>query len=161
MKSLHSHVKDIGLIWDSATTCMSDKAKNHILKMSEKCLPRIHSEFVEGGLTPVQSPPDVAVIKPFKKECRLGSEKILFGRRGVLNNNYKLSREEIVGTVLDAVKKINLDNIEDRHIKNSFDICGVNPWSNDPSKFEKHLDNLSENKTCKALIANNNDNDID
>ena len=44
----------------------------------------------------------------------------------------------------------------------SFEMSGVNPWSNDSKKFEEHLASLSENKIHKAFLRNNNNNnDID
>ena len=46
------------------------------------------------------------------------------------------------------------------HIKNYFDFCGLHPFAKDLSEFENHLGSLSEGEICKALLGNNNNNNI-
>ena len=63
--------------------------------------------------------------------------------------------------MLDAIKQTKIDNIENRCINKSFDTCGFNPWCSNLEAFEDHHASLSENKVYKALLDNNNNNDID
>ena len=69
--------------------------------------------------------------------------------------------EDVARIVLDAIKHVNIDNIESRCVQKSFDTCGVNPWCSNLEAFEDHLASLSENKIYKVHLDNNNKNDID
>ena len=99
-------------------------------------------------------------MKLLKNECRIRHQRALFGRSRVESLS-KLSREYVVRIVLDAIKYANIDNIESRCIHKSFDTCGVNHWCSNLEAFEDHLARLSDNKNYKALLDNNNNNDID
>ena len=58
MNHLRMHycrVKDIGLTWDKSTMHKSDEAMQHVVKMSLEGPPRIYLEFIDDGLTPIQS----------------------------------------------------------------------------------------------------------
>ena len=59
--------------------------------------------------------------------------------------------------MLSTMSKINSENLKNRLIKRTFDICGLNPWSDDVTKFEEYIASLGENKNYKALLRNNND----
>ena len=56
------------------------------------------------------------------------------------------------------MEKVNTENLEKRHIKKSFDVCGVNLWYNELRHFEDHIASLSEKKIYKDLLNNNNNN---
>ena len=71
----------------------SDKVKYYVGKVSLEGSPRIHLALIDTGLTSIQSPPDVIVIKQIKKECRLGCQRFCLRRRGVNDERHALSRE--------------------------------------------------------------------
>ena len=157
----YRHVKDIGFIWDKATKHNLDEVKQHVGKMSLEGPPRIYLAFIDSGITPIQYPHDVNIVKPIKKECMLGYQKVLLGIRGGNEKRHKLPREEVVDIVLSVKKKVDMESLEIRCVKNSFDVCGVNPFSKELGNFEYHLAILSENQICKDLLDNNNNNDIE
>ena len=99
----HACVADVGIILDKASTHCSNEVKDHVEKMNLAGPPRNYLTFMDAGLTSIQSPPDVAIIKPLKKECRIRCQRALFGRRGVESRS-KLSREHVVQIVLDDIK---------------------------------------------------------
>ena len=78
----YRHMKEIGLTWDKAIMRHSDEVKQHMENMNLEGPLWMHLAFMDAGLTLIQSLPDVAIIKPIKKECRLGHQRVLFGRRG-------------------------------------------------------------------------------
>ena len=84
--------------------------------------------FIDARLTSIKLPTGITIIKHIKKECMLGCQRFLFGRRGDEERN-ELSREEVTDVVLSNVEKVNTENLENRYIKikKSFDICEVNP----------------------------------
>ena len=60
------------------------------------------------------------IVKIIKKEHKLGRQRILFDKRGINQDFLKLSREETVGVVLSAMRKVNSENLKNRSIKKSF-----------------------------------------
>ena len=66
----------------------------------------------------------------------------------------KVSREKLVDFIEYAVDKINQDVKKNHLIFRTFEKCGLNPWSEDLSKFDDYLKSLSENDLYKALIQN-------
>ena len=50
-----------------------------------------------------------------------------------------LSGKSVVKIVLNDIKIVNEKNLMSRYIKNSSDICGINTFSRDVSKFGKHV----------------------
>ena len=107
-----------------------------VCRRRELQTPRTHLALSVGRLMPNQSPLDATIMKPIKKEWRLGLQRVLFGRRVVNEGKHKLSREKAVGTVLSAVKNVSTKNLKSRHVKKSFDVCGLNPWYYDLVNFE-------------------------
>ena len=66
----------------------------------------------------------------------------------------KVSREKLVDFVEYGVNKINQDVKKNHLIFCTFEKCGLNPWSEDLSKFDDYLKTISENVLYKALIQN-------
>ena len=63
----------------------------------------------------------------------------------------KISRELLVHFIETAFNEINEDNKKTRSIAASFQQCGLDPFVKDDSKFQEHLESLSEDGVYKAL----------
>ena len=105
------------------------------------------------------------INKPWKKAIRSQYEQLM--ANWFKEGNYEpgkevtVSLEELVEIVEDAYHSINMaNNTGKKFIRNSFDMCGLNPWSNDMHAYHKHLGSLSENGIYKSLLEKNSDRDI-
>ena len=112
---------------------------------------------------PIQtdSPPDIAVIKDLKANIRRKHDHLLSSKRKIRGERVNVSREDVVSMVTSSFEDVNTINEKDQRIRRGFDMCGLNPYSEDTKMFERHLDSLSENKIHKALIDKNFERDID
>ena len=63
-----------------------------------------------------------------------------------------VSREQLVDFIEGAFNQINTHQMRNRTIAESFDNCGLNPYSDDLTAFHRHLDSLEENKCYAAMI---------
>ena len=120
---------------------------------------------MDAGLTSVYQPPDVVINKPLKKAIRLQYEQLMANRfeerKYEPGKAVAVSREELVEIVEDAYHYINMANITgEKFIRNSFDMCGLNPWSNVMHAYHKYLGSLSENGIYQSLLEKNFDRDI-
>ena len=150
----------IGLIWDKASSHYSEEVVDYITQSNETSTPKIIVDFVDAGLTSVYQPPDVMINKLLKKSIRLQYERLMADRLKndpfVAGNQVSVSREELVGIVEAAYYSINMqNNTGERYIQNSFDTCGLNPWSRDMHPFHNHLSSLSENGIYHSLLTKN------
>ena len=59
----------------------------------------------------------------------------------------------MVEFVEEAYLQINQQQKTDSYIKQSFKLCGLNPYAPDDTVFEKHLASLGENLVYAALTA--------
>ena len=91
----HAHVADAGIILDKASTHYSDEVKEHVEKTNSDVPPRIDLTFVDAGLTSIQSPSDVTIIKPLKNECR------------ILYQGLHLAEEELKAGQIFCAKMLN------------------------------------------------------
>ena len=64
----------------------------------------------------------------------------------------EVSREQLAEFIERAFDVINRQQLVNRTIANSFDLCGLNPYSDDLTAFHRHLDSLEENKCYAAMI---------
>ena len=71
----------------------------------------------------------------------------------VAGEKVKISREHLVEFVEEAYLQINQQQKTDNYIKQSFELCGLNPYATDDIVFERHLASLSENSVYAALTA--------
>ena len=106
-------------------------------------------------------PPDVVVNGPLKKMIREEYHKYVTElcsdskQSAYLKAGEKIpvSREKMVGFIESAYKRINDVNKKNRWIADSFQTCGLDPWSdNTKNVFEAHLEKLSESQVYQALI---------
>ena len=72
-----------------------------------------------------------------------------------------MTREYVVSMITSSFEDINKINERDQYIRQGFDMCGLNLYSEDTKMFERHLISLSENKIYKPLINKNFERDID
>ena len=72
-----------------------------------------------------------------------------------------MTSENVVLILTSSFEDINKINEGDQHIRRAFDMCELNPYSEDTKMFERHLASLSENKMHKALINENFERDTD
>lgn len=165
LRKLYPSKRVIGLIWDKASSHYSEEVIDYIAQSNQTATPKIVVDFVDAGLTSVHQPPDVVIKKPLKKAICSQYEQLMANR--FEEEKYKprkavaVSCEEIVEIVEDAYHSINMvNNTDDKFIRNSFDMCGLNPWSNDMHAYHKHLGSLSENGIYKSLLETNFNHDI-
>ena len=151
---------NIGLILDKAS--MHDcKGLSENVKTNNNMPPFIHIGFVTENLTSAYSPPDIVVIKDLKANIRRKYDHLLSSKRKKRGERVNITREDVVSMVTSSFEDVNTINEKDQRIRRGFDMCGLNPYSEDTKMFERHLDSLSENKMHKALIDKNFERDID
>ena len=165
LRKLYPTKRVIGLIWDKASSHYSEEVRHYIAQSNQTVTPKIVVDFVDPGLTSVYQPPDVVLNKPLKKAIRSKYEKLMANRfdeqKYQPGKAVAVSREELVGIVEDAYHSINMaNNTGEKFIRNSFDMCGLNPWSNDLHAYHKYLESLSENGIYKSLLEKNFDRNI-
>ena len=160
LRKLYPTKRVIGLIWDKASSHYSEEVVDYITQSNETSTPKIIVDFVDAGLTSVYQPPDVMINKPLKKSICLQYKRLMADRLKndplVAGNQVSVSREELVGIVEATYYSINMqNNTGERYIQNSFDTCGLNPWSSDMHPFHNHLSSLSENGIYHSLLTKN------
>jgi len=64
----------------------------------------------------------------------------------------EVSGEQLAKFIESAFNQMNVQQLKKRTDANSFDICGLNPYSDDLTAFHKHLDSIEENKCYAAMI---------
>ena len=119
--------------------------------------PKIIVDYIGAGLTSVYQTPDVTINKPLKNKIREQYEKVIYSDGFDGKSKISVSREQLVSIIEDAYAQINQENLHKPYIRESFDICGLNPWSTDTSMFDMHLSNLSENSIYRALLMKHMD----
>ena len=120
------------------------------------------SEFVDQCLTSIYQPPDVVMNRPLKRFIRSQYhdyvnqllKKPATGSPLRAGDPVAISRETLIGFIEPAYKKINVDNRKRRWIAESFNRCGLNPWTSD-IEFKEYLSKLSENSIYSALASVN------
>ena len=151
---------NIGLILDKASMHDCKGLSEHV-KTNNNMPPFIHIGFVTENLTSAYSPPDIVVIKDLKANIRRKYDHLLSSKRKKRGERVNITREDVVSMVTSSFEDVNTINEKDQRIRRGFDMCGLNPYSEDTKMFERHLDSLSENKMHKALIDKNFERDID
>lgn len=102
----------------------------------------------------VYQPGDVVVNKPLKQEIRRRYFNFVSDQYDTIMTQRKVevSREQLAEFIERAFDVINRQQLVNRTIANSFDLCGLNPYSDDLTTFHRHLDSLEENKCYAAMI---------
>ena len=114
----------------------------------------IYVEFIEKGLTAIYQPGDVTINKPLKQEIRRRYYDFVSQQydKVMAERKVDVSREQLVDFIEGVFNHINTQQLRNRTIAESFDICGLNPYSDDLTAFHRHLDSLKENKCYAAMI---------
>jgi hypothetical protein len=165
LRQVYAGVKAIGLVWDKASCHCSEEVLAYLNESNKTFSPRMIVEFIDAGLTSVHQPPDVVVNKPLKVEIRSQYEDMIASRarniRFIPGELVMVSRKELVSIVEHAYKTIKNQNKSGKtFIRDSFELCGLNPWVQSTEKFQQHLDRLSENGNYKSLLEKNFDRSI-
>jgi len=73
-----------------------------------------------------------------------------------LEEKISVSRETLLGFILNAIKEINEQNDDVQLIRDAFCRCEMNPSSKEHSLnlFRQHLDNLEENDVLRTMLSN-------
>lgn len=146
----------IGLIIDSAQQHVSRDLHRwlEVLNERNKHGSTIYLAFIERGLTAIYQPGDVMINKPLKQEIRKRYYDFVSQEydKVIAERKVKVSREKLVEFIEGAFKELNLQQFKKRTIANAFDICGLNPYSDDLTAFYGHLDNIEESKCYAAMI---------
>jgi hypothetical protein len=113
-------------------------------------------EKIDKSLTSCYQPCDITINKPLK-----GLIKSIYAEDELRANltagdSYVVSRERLVEMIEDAHNKINDGQIKNSSIRNSFRLCGLDPYAPaDDTTFERHLNSLNDNGVYAALSAQN------
>lgn len=146
----------IGLIIDSAQQHVSAELRCWLQVLNERNQhgSTIYLAFIERGLTAIYQPGDVTINKPLKQEKRRRYYDFVSQQynKVIAERKVEVSRENLVEFNEGAFKEINLQQFKKRTIANAFDICGLNPYSDDLTAFHEHLDNIEESKCYAAMI---------
>lgn len=156
--------RDIGLIVDKASSHINDMVLEFLEETNKTEFTRIHIKFIDSGMTSIQQPADVSINAPLKYHLRRLYHRFMMANKyGNMKpgDTLKISRENIVGFILEAYRTVNIQNTTNDYIRRSFTLCGLNPFIEDDALFQRHLDRLYENKIYQSLLKNNNDNDIE
>jgi hypothetical protein len=114
---------------------------------------KIVVEYVDECLTSIYQPCDVVINSKLKKAIRAIYSTHMCRNHRVAGEKVKISREHLVEFVEEAYLQINQQQKTDSYIKQSFELCGLNPYATDDIVFERHLASLSENSVYAALTA--------
>jgi len=161
LRKIYSTKRCIGLVWDKASSHISQEVRDWLEETNKTQLPRIVVDFVDAGLTSIYQPPDVSINKPLKQHVRKRYEKLVAMLAFSPGSKITVSRKQLVDIVEESYRDINRENFKNPYIRDSFELCGLNPWTDDVSKFREHLASLSENSIYKALLSKQTDASID
>ena len=149
--------KVIGLLFDCAPSHSKRLVKwiNEENKISET---KIIVEFIDECLTSIYQPCDVTMNKPLKAKVRHHYYTHIRGLNTKPGEKIVITRELLMKFIVSSFNEINNEQMHNRSIAESFNTCGVNPYScnNDLKSFKKHLDSLNEVKAYELLIETNN-----
>lgn len=96
----------------------------------------------------------MTINKPSKQEIRRRYYDFVSQQydKVMAERKVDVCREQLLEFIEGAFKEINIQQFKKMTIANSFDICGINPYSDDLTAFHEHLDNIEENKCYAAMI---------
>ena len=150
--------KRIGLIIDYAPSHSNNNIDQWICKLNNESTDGtfIVIGHIDKGLTSVYQPGDLVINKLLRDIVRQQYYDHVTNIIGGIKPGMtlKVSREKLVDFIEYAVNKINQDVKKNHLIFSTFEKCGLNPWSEDLSKFDDYLKSLSENDLYKAFIQN-------
>ena len=149
--------KVIDLLFDCAPSHSKSLVKwiNEENKISET---KIIVEFIDECLTSIYQPCDVTMNKPLKAKVCHHYYTHIRGLNTKPGEKIVITRELLMKFIVSSFNKINNEQMHNRSIAESFNTCGVNPYSrnNNLKSFTKHLDSLNEVEAHELLIETNN-----
>jgi hypothetical protein len=144
----------IEIIVDKASMHTSDKVLEWIAELNKNEKPQTIYQLIEAGMTSIYQPPDVVIKKPQKDAIKWQYET----HRNEITNTFvpgaeiKISCEMLTQFIINAYEHINNGNMSHCYICQAFDLCGLNSYVKDESKFIAHLDSLSLTSAYNASI---------
>lgn len=158
--------KCIGLLMDYAPSHVGDIVAEVLQKLNEQeQLPtgsgaRIVLEWIDKSLTSIYQPGDITVNKPLKDNIKRHHAAYLqsIAASDDFRPGQKLpvSRLKLLEMIEGAFDDINIKNLSNFSIFQTFAMCGLNPFIPDPQEaFERHLDGLSTDMAYQIMITNN------
>ena len=158
--SLYYPGKKIGLVYDSAPTHLHSELKEWLTlwnqDVNKPC--EFYVEFIEPSLTSVYQPPDVFFNKPLKQSLRKKYNEYVsyLSSKGSIKpgDNVPISREVLIDFICTAFDEANLKYKVNKEISRSFERCGLNPFCDDDSIFQRHLNSLDENRLYESISSN-------
>ena len=149
--------KVIGLLFDCAPSHSKILIKwiNEENKISET---KIIVEFIDECLTSIYQPCDVTINKPLKAKVCHHYYTHIQGLNTKPGEKIVITRELLMKFIVSSFNEINNEQMHNRSIAESFNTCGVNPYSCNKNlkSFTKHLDSLNKVKAYELLIETNN-----
>jgi DDE superfamily endonuclease len=148
--------KTIGLVFDCAPS-HSRGLVQWINKENEESNTKVVVEYIDECLTSIYQPCDIMINKPLKSKVRSHYYKHVRGLNSKPGEKLVISRENLMNFIVLSYNEINNEQIYDRTIAESFNKCGLNPYSldTDLKSFRRHLDSLNEVKAYDLLIEAN------
>jgi hypothetical protein len=152
--------RTIGLIIDKAPSHTNETVYNWVKRLNDEdqTKTRIVLEWVDGGLTSVYQPGDIAVNKDLRNFVRKEYQGYIASNAKAFKpgETVKVSRERLVGFIENAFNEFNEGQRLRRGVAKAFETCGLNPWADDDEEFQKHLAKLDENyayKNCSLRVG--------
>ena len=97
------------------------------------------------------------INKPLKSKLRSHYYTHVHGLNSKPGEKIIISRKKLMTFIVLSFNEINNEQIYDKTISESFNKCGVNPYSldSDLEIFRRHLDSINEVKAYELLIEAN------
>ena len=150
----------IGLIVDKASSHMG--SLQHWLEeenMKDPSGTKIILEYIDECLTSIYQPCDVLINHPLKQKLLGIYAKHAYNNRVKPGEQFKISRETLVGIVEQSYTELNEELFNKQTIKKSFERCGLNTYKDD-FKFKEYLSQLENAKIYEVMSKCNNGIDL-
>jgi hypothetical protein len=139
--------KKVGLIWDAASSHLSDTIKDYAESKS------ILLSFIPAGLTSIMQVCDLYSNKPIKEYIKKRFRLWKIKQSLPAGSKYKVDRKDIIEWIEEAVSEMNETTAAvEGKIAQMFTKLGQDPRDKTGEQFLAHLSSLSENCIYKALL---------
>ena len=138
---------------------MINDAHDWIKEMNLKEKPMIVHNYVEVRIISIYQPPIVVINQALKDTMKktYGKYRNKIAHSFTPGKAIKILYIKLTNLILEAYVQINEENIMNMHIRQAFDLYGLNPYVDKnyiQRNFIAHLDSLSMTYAYQALINN-------
>jgi hypothetical protein len=159
--------KCVGLIMDRAPCHTSTLVIDGLAELNERHAKphgsgaRLVVEFIDRGLTSIHQPGDITVNRPLKSYVRRRHARFITelvqSPTFQAGQQVAVSRDKFLEFIEGAFKDVNQQNLSTSSIRDTFAMCGVNPFveGHAQTKFKAHLDSLSRERAYGVLLRCN------